>query len=95
MEIVNNKRQFRFEITFPSGEIATMEYRWLRGNMVIMHTLVPASERGKRVGDKLARHVLEHARAHNLKVIVYCPFVTLYIKKHPEYGDLVDMPQGK
>lgn len=95
MEIVNNKRQFRFEITFLSGEIATMEYRWLRGSMVIMHTLVPASERGKRVGDKLARHVLEHARAHNLKVIVYCPFVTLYIQKHPEYGDLVDMPQGK
>ncbi len=72
-----------------------MEYRWLRGSMVIMHTLVPVSERGKGIGDKLAQHVLDHARAHNLKVIVYCPFVTMYIKKHPEYQDLIDNSQGK
>ncbi|MCD6012129.1 MAG: N-acetyltransferase [Flavipsychrobacter sp.] len=95
MEVVNNKRQYRFEIELPSGEIARLEYRWLKGNMVLMHTLVPASERGKGIGALLAKHVLEHARAHNLKVIVYCPFVELYVKKHPEYGDLIVQPQKK
>lgn len=95
MEIVNNKRQYRFEIELPGGEVATLEYRWLKGNMVLMHTLVPASERGKGIGALLAKHVLEHARTHHLKVIVYCPFVELYVKKHQEYRDLVVQPQKK
>jgi len=30
MEIVNNKKQFRFEITMPDGEIAELDYRWLK-----------------------------------------------------------------
>ena len=71
------------------------EYRWLKGSMVLMHTLVPASERRKGIGSLLAKYVLEHARAHHLKVIVYCPFVDLYLKKHPEYNDLVMQPKKK
>jgi len=88
MEIVNNKKGFRFEIVFPDGEIARLDYRWLKGSMVLMHTVVPVAERKKGVGAILVKYVLEHARMHNLKVIVYCPFVELYMKKHPEYEDL-------
>jgi len=90
MEIINNKRAFRFEAKLPDGEVATIEYRWLKGSMVLMHTLVPQSARGKGVGDKLVRYVLDHARAEQLKVIIYCPFVTAFVKKHPEYQDLED-----
>ena len=90
MEIVNNKKQFRFEIELPDGELARLEYRWLKGRMVLMHTLVPASNRLKGVGSILVKYVLDYARAHNLKVIVYCPFVAKYIKDHPEYNDLVE-----
>ena len=42
MEVTNNKKEFRFEILLPDGEIAKLEYRWLKGSMVLMHTLVPA-----------------------------------------------------
>ena len=88
MNVINNKRQFRFEITMPDGEVATLEYRWLKGKMVLMHTVVPASARRKGIGSLLAEHVLMHAREHNLKIIVYCPFVVEYMKAHPEYNDL-------
>lgn len=91
MEIVNNKRQFRFEITFPDGEIAHLDYRWLKGAMVLMHTVVPTTQRGKGVANILAKYVLEDVRARNLKVIVYCPFVTTYMEKHPEYSDLIEI----
>jgi len=90
MEIVNNKRAFQFEITFADGEIAYLQYRWLKARMVLMHTVVPASHRGQGIGDTLARYVLEHARAHGLRLIVYCPFVQAFIKKHPEYNALID-----
>jgi predicted GNAT family acetyltransferase len=90
MDITNNKRQFRFEIQFPDGEIAELDYRWLKGSMVLMHTIVPTSQRMKGIGAKLVKYVLDYAREHHLKIIVYCPFVAKYVKEHPEYNDLVD-----
>lgn len=89
MEVINNKRQFRFEIPLPGGEIAELDYRWLKGNMVLMHTLVPVSARGKGIGAALIKYVLDYVRAQNLKIIVYCPFVAKYVAAHPEYKDLV------
>ncbi len=95
MEVVNNKKLFRFEIALPGGEFATLEYRWLRGSMVLMHTLVPLSARRQGIGAELVKYVLDYARAQNLKIIVYCPFVAKYIKYHPEYNDLVDETHKK
>ena len=95
MEIINNKQQYRFEITLPDGEIAKLEYRWLKGSMVLMHTFVPVSARGKGTGATLVKYVLDYVRKQNLKIIVYCPFVELYLKKHPEYNDLIDAAQKK
>lgn len=95
MEIVNNKKQFRFELPIENGEYAELDYRWLRGSMVLMHTVVPVSARGKGLGATLVKYVLDYVRQQNLKIIVYCPFVTKYLKDHPEYNDLVDETTGK
>jgi len=91
MEVVNNKKQFQFEIALPDGEYARLEYRWLRGGMVLMHTFVPPSARTKGIGAQLVKYVLDYAREQGLKIIVYCPFVAKYMKLHPEYDDLVAM----
>ena len=89
MEVINNKKQFRFEVLLPDGEYATLEYRWLKGSMVLMHTLVLASGRGKGIGPMLVKYVLDYVREQNLKMIVYCPFVAKYLRTHPEYDDLI------
>ncbi len=89
MNISNNKRMFRFEAVLPDGEIASLEYRWLKGSMVLMHTLIPAAARGSGIGAQLVAHVLEHARAHNLKIIVYCSYVQHYIDTNEGYKDLL------
>jgi hypothetical protein len=90
MEITNNKKRFRFEMALPGGEPAVLEYRWLKGSMVLMHTFVPASENGKGYGTVLVKYVLDYIREQGLKMIIYCPFVTKYLESHPEYNDLVD-----
>jgi uncharacterized protein len=89
MNVVNNKKQFRFETQLPDGEYITLEYRWLKGNMVLMHTLVPASARGTGMGGAFVKQVLDYVRAENLKLVVYCSFVVKYVKDHPEYNDLL------
>lgn len=90
MQITNNKKEYRFEIALPDGEFAILTYRWLKGSMVLMHTVVPVAHRKKGIGALLAAHVLEYARTHQLKVIVYCAFVAKYLTTHPEYNDLLD-----
>ena len=90
MEIINNKKHFRFEAALPGGEYATLEYRWLRGSMALMHTLVPTSARGKGVGAELVKYVLDYVRQQHLKIVVYCPFVNKYLEGHPEYSGLID-----
>lgn len=90
MQITNNKREFRFEGLFENGEKATLEYRWLKGSIVLMHTFVPDSLSGKGAGSGLVKYVFDYVREQNLKMIVYCPFAVKYLQSHPEYNDLVD-----
>jgi predicted GNAT family acetyltransferase len=82
MDVVNNKQKSRFEIALPDGEYALLEYRWLKGSIVLMHTLVPKSAQGKGVGSALVQGVLEYIQEQGLNKIVYCPFVTRYMKEH-------------
>jgi hypothetical protein len=53
-----------------------------------IHTEVPKALAGKGIGSRLARHVLEAARAEGLKVVPVCPFIAAWMKRHPEYDDL-------
>jgi uncharacterized protein len=92
LDIVNNKKEYRFEIGFEDGGIAVLTYRWLKGSMVLMHTVVPVAHRMQGTGAKLVKYVLDYARAQNLKIIVYCPFVAKYMKEHPAWDDLLLKP---
>jgi len=55
----------------------------------LIHTEVPEALRGKGMASALAQSALEWAREHQVKVDVICPYVAAYLKKHPEYSDLV------
>jgi len=63
--------------------------------MVLVHTEVPESAEGKGVGSALARAALDHARREDLSVVPRCPFMASYIRRHPEYGDLVEARDGR
>ena len=71
------------------GETATLYYRIAPGVITLRHTEVPPALGGRGVGSRLARAVLEDARARGLKVVASCPFVAAYIGKHPEFNDLL------
>ncbi len=88
--IINNTKLSRFE-TEINGEFAYVDYRFYRGDLVLIHTFVPESSRGKGISSALAKFVLEYAKAQKLKLIVYCPTISKYIKFHPEYESLIDI----
>ena len=78
----------RFELE-RDGHIAYLEYN-LAGNILqLIHTEVPQELRGQGIAGELAGSALDWAREHKVKVDVVCPTVDGYVKKHPEYSDLL------
>ena len=52
-------------------------------------TFVPGAERGKGVAAALVEAALVHARGAGCRVIPSCWYVALWIRRHPQYADLV------
>jgi predicted GNAT family acetyltransferase len=86
--ISNNAVQHRFEVSI-QGRLAFLDYRVTPPVLTLLHTEVPTAMRGHSVGGKLAAAALEFARRERLRVNPLCPFVEGYIRRHPEYADLV------
>ena len=87
--IHNNEANQHFEIR-ESDEVAFLEYRFYKKSITFMHTLVPASMEGKGVASALAAYAFIYAKEHNMPVMVYCPFVSTYLKRHPELREQLD-----
>jgi len=89
-EPVLNESAHRFEIK-EGDDVAVLEYRVRGGNqLVLTHTGVPPHLEGKGIAALLARTALDYAREHHMRVVPLCSFVQTYLKRHPEYGDLVE-----
>ncbi|MBX7171964.1 MAG: N-acetyltransferase [Pyrinomonadaceae bacterium] len=87
--VENNESKHRFEINLEDG-IAFIQYT-KQGEDVynLYHTEVPPQFGGKGVGSALAKGTLEYIKAEGSQIIPTCPFVAAYLKKHPEYQELV------
>lgn len=87
-EVTHNEARRRYELAV-GGVVAFAEYNRLSRALMLTHTEVPEALEGRGVGSTLARGVLEDARAQGLEVIPLCPFMAAFIRRHPEYLDLV------
>jgi len=86
--VTNNEKEMQFE-TVVGDDKAVMTYRWLHGDLAIMHTHVPEEGRGKGYSNALAKYAIAFARAKNIKLKLYCVFMQGYMKRHPENNDLI------
>lgn len=87
--IVNNNGATSRMEAHVAGHTAFLEYKRSGTTITFVHTYVPPALEGYGVGGKLARAGLEFARSAGLKVVVVCPFVMSYIRRHSEYSGLV------
>jgi predicted GNAT family acetyltransferase len=87
--VINNKEQQRFEV-HEEGETAYLEYRFYKKDIALMHTFVPERIEGRGIASALAHYALEWSKENNFPVMVYCPYVGAYLKKHPQYNDIID-----
>jgi uncharacterized protein len=88
-QINNNENTSQFEYS-EGDELARLEYRFFEDKIAMMHTVVPESLEGKGIASALAKEAFAYAKQGNKKVMVYCPFVAAYVKRHPEVREQLD-----
>jgi predicted GNAT family acetyltransferase len=80
-------RRFTVEV---EGHRAELAYRLERARLVIEHAGVPDAIAGRGVAGALAQAALDDARAQGLRVVPACSYSLDYLRRHPQYADLVD-----
>jgi predicted GNAT family acetyltransferase len=84
----DNKALSRFELDIEDG-VAFANYRLVPSAVIITHTETPPALRGRGIASELVEGALALIRADGHKVIAGCGFVVDYLRKHPEYADMV------
>lgn len=84
----DNTELSRFEMDV-SGQTAFIDY-WQHGNVITMtHAEVPASLQGRGIGSTLVKGTLDLVRSRRQIVVPRCPFIAIYIRRHPDYQSLL------
>jgi predicted GNAT family acetyltransferase len=85
----DNADELRYEILLDGDVLGEIRYWTQPDAVVLVHTEVASAVEGKGVGTRLVAGALEDIRARGLGVVPLCPFVSAYIRRHPEESDLV------
>jgi len=87
-EIRDNRGASRFELE-ESGQTVFADYRRLEGRLVIDHVEAPPALRGGGAAGRLMEGIVAHARAAHLKITPVCGYAAAWLKRHPQYADLI------
>lgn len=87
--VVDNPAAHRFEI-YEGDELAGfVEYHLFGNEIAFLHTEIAQRFEGRGLAGQLTRYALDDARQRGRLVLPYCPYTRAWIRKHPEYVDLV------
>lgn len=87
--ITDKPELHRYEASIDGKLAGYCEYNVLSNAIMFTHTEVLPDYEGKGVGSAIARHVLDKARTQGQPVIPVCQFIAGWIRKHPDYVDIV------
>jgi predicted GNAT family acetyltransferase len=88
-EVRENTAEHRFEIWLGPERAGFTVYQGLGPVLSFVHTEIDDRFGGQGLGSALIRAALDAVRARGAMVLPYCPFVLAFIRKHPDYLDLV------
>jgi predicted GNAT family acetyltransferase len=87
--VQNNPDEQRYELLVDGSLLGALLYRLRHDAVALIHTEVSPSLEGRGLGARLVAGALDDIRARGLQVVPICPFVRAYIRRHPDYADLV------
>jgi len=93
LEIIHNEAENRFE-TWIDDQLSKLDYMQDGDIIVMTHVGVNPEHRGQGVAGKLTQVGLEYAKEKSLRVIPMCSYVAAYIRRNPQYADLMKQRTG-
>lgn len=90
MQVIDNPGDARYEGWVDDALAGFAEYRSAgEGVVLIPHTEVNPRLRGRGVASAIVQFALDDLRQKGFRVIPACPYVRVWIERHPGYADLV------
>jgi uncharacterized protein len=86
------KQTDEFTVAVEGKTVGSAAFRERDGQRVFYHTEVDEAFGGRGLGTALIAEALAATRADGLRIVVVCPMVAAYVKKHPDFDDVVDQP---
>lgn len=91
IRVADNAAAHRYEILVGERVVGFVTYRLTPDQrMVLTHTEIDEAHEGQGLGRHLAASTLDDARRRGLSVTPVCPFIAAYMRRNPEYADLLD-----
>lgn len=88
-ELILNQDRKRFELE-ADGKIAFIEFILNNENILFLtHTEVPIGLEGKGVGSAIVSKTLNYIKEKGYTLAPLCPFVAAYLKRHPEWKEIL------
>jgi uncharacterized protein len=81
--------QHRFRLSVDGAEAVVLDYSEQPGIRDITHTYSDPRFRGTGVASELVQFVFDDARAQGLKIIPSCPYIPVWVSRHPAENDLI------
>lgn len=90
IQIHDDTENHRYVISV-AGEPAGMAVYHIKGDRYFfVHTETSPEYRGEGLASKLATFALDDMRDRGELIVPLCPFIAAFVRRHPEYQDLVD-----
>lgn len=90
-KVTDNREERRFEMPLEDGQLCLINYVLSGDGQTVMltHTKVPFDYTGRGYGSQLVAGTLKNIRERGMKVIPSCSFVAGYIRRNPEWEEIV------
>jgi uncharacterized protein len=94
--VVHDEAHHRYLLERDGRQIGQVVYELGDGVIRVLHTEVDESLQEHGLGSALTQGVLEDIRDHSDRQLVpICPFLRVYLARHPEYQDLMNRTSGE
>lgn len=88
LPLIKNEEKQRFELVV-DGHIAFIEYEESEKIIRLIHTESPEAIAGRGVATALIEKTLNYLKENSYGLVPVCPLVFAYVKRHPEWKELV------
>ncbi len=88
--VADDPSESAFTATVDGEIVGRAVYRLKDDVVVFTHTETAPSMQGQGIANVLAGRALDAVAASGRKLVPQCPFISAYIRRHPEYADLID-----